>query len=268
MHEDVERLFDLSGRTALVTGGSSNLGWAASGILAAAGASVAISSRSLARAEKAAERLASRYGGESLALEIDHSHPASIESARDRLLSWRGSLDILVNNAGGGSGSSIARLFERDPKDMRTMLESNLLGPLLCCQVFAEPMVDRGRGKIINLGSIAGIVGRDRRVYEDTDMLGQPVDYAAAKGGIIAMTRDLAGYLGPMGVNVNAISPGGFERGQHAKFVAGYRDLTPLGRMGREPDDLTGAVLFLASAGSDYVHGHNLVVDGGFSVWK
>lgn len=268
MHEDVERLFDLSGRTALVTGGSSNLGWAASGILAAAGASVAISSRSLARAEKAAERLASRYGGESLALEIDHSHPASIESARDRLLSWRGSLDILVNNAGGGSGSSIARLFERDPKDMRTMLESNLLGPLLCCQVFAEPMVDRGRGKIINLGSIAGIVGRDRRVYEDTDMLGQPVDYAAAKGGIIAMTRDLAGYLGPMGVNVNAISPGGFERGQHAKFIAGYRDLTPLSRMGREPDDLTGAVLFLASAGSDYVHGHNLVVDGGFSVWK
>ena len=98
-------------------------------------------------------------------------------------------------------------------------------------------------------------------------MNGQPIDYAAAKAGIIGMTKDLAGLLSPMGICVNAISPGGFERGQPAGFIRDYSDRTPLGRMGRDGLDLKGAAVFLASAASDYVTGHNLVVDGGFSIW-
>jgi NAD(P)-dependent dehydrogenase (short-subunit alcohol dehydrogenase family) len=100
-------------------------------------------------------------------------------------------------------------------------------------------------------------------------MKGQPIDYAAAKAGIIGMTRDLAGLLSPMGVHVNCISPGGFDRGKlPAGFVKDYSDRTPLGRMGRDELDLRGATLFLASRASDYVTGHNLVVDGGFSIWQ
>ncbi len=268
MHDDIRRLFGLHDRVAMVTGGSGNLGWAAATILAAAGADVAISSRDRKRAEAACVELSRLYGVATLPLELDHTETSSVDAAVETFLQWRSRCDILINNAGGGSGISVASLFERDPTDIAAMLQSNLLGPLLCCRAFGRIMAERGEGRIINLASIAGVVGRDRRVYADTDMLGQPVDYAAAKGGVIAMTRDLAGYLGPMGVNVNAISPGGFARGQHRKFVEGYADRTPLGRMGREPDDMQGAVLFLASPASSYVHGHNLVVDGGFSTWK
>ena len=98
-------------------------------------------------------------------------------------------------------------------------------------------------------------------------MKGQPVEYAAAKAGVIGLTRDLAGLLSPMGVHVNAISPGGFARKLPEGFVRDYSDRTPLGRMGRDGVDLKGAVLFLAASASDYVTGQNLVVDGGFSIW-
>ena len=124
-------------------------------------------------------------------------------------------------------------------------------------------------GKIINIGSIAGIVGRDRRMYYDANKMEQPVDYAAAKGGVIALTRDLAAVMAPYGVNVNCISPGGFDKGDlPAEFVRLYGDRTALGRMGRMGIDIKGAALFLATAASDYVTGVNLAVDGGFSSWQ
>ena len=129
-------------------------------------------------------------------------------------------------------------------------------------------MSPRRAGKIINIASMAGLIGRDRRMYARNGMKGQPIDYAAAKAGVIGMTKDLAGLLSPMGICVNSISPGGFQRPDHPEgFVRDYSDRTPLGRMGRDGLDLKGAALFLASPASDYVTGHNLVVDGGFSLW-
>ena len=126
-----------------------------------------------------------------------------------------------------------------------------------------------GSGKIINIASVSGLVGRDRRVYARSQMKGQPVDYAAAKAGVIGLTRDLAGLLSPLGINVNAISPGGFARETLPKtFIRDYSNLTPMGRMGREDTDLKGAVVFLAAPASDYVTGVNLAVDGGFSIWR
>ncbi|MBA7583662.1 2-dehydro-3-deoxy-D-gluconate 5-dehydrogenase [subsurface metagenome] len=130
-------------------------------------------------------------------------------------------------------------------------------------------MAEQGSGKIINIASIAGLIGRDRRMYHRNQKEEQPIDYAAAKGGVIGMTRDLAGLLSPQGIHVNAISPGGFDKGELPEsFVKDYNSETMLDRMGRLGVDLKGAVLFLASPASDYVTGHNLVVDGGFSVWK
>ena len=129
-------------------------------------------------------------------------------------------------------------------------------------------MAERKSGKIINIASTAGFVGRDRRMYERYGMAGQPIDYAAAKGGVIGMTRDLAALLAPMGVYVNSISPGGFAREQPEGFIKDFADRVPLGRMGRDGVDLKGAILFLASPASDYVVGHDLVVDGGFSIWQ
>ena len=130
-------------------------------------------------------------------------------------------------------------------------------------------MKEQKSGKIINMGSIAGMVGRDRRMYYRANKMEQPVDYAAAKGGVIALTRDLAAVMAPYGVCVNCISPGGFDKGElPPEFVQFYSDRTPLGHMGRLGVDLNGAALFLATSASDYVTGINLAVDGGFSSWQ
>ena len=270
MNPEISKLFDLTGYVAVVTGGARNLGADAAAVLAAAGAHVAITSRELSTAHAATEQLAVRYGVEALPLVLDQTDFSSVGAAAEQAQAWKGRVDILVNNAGGGSGSSVARLFERDPADIERMITTNLTGMIFCCREFGRLMAMRKAGRIINLASIAGLVGRDRRMYARHGMNGQPVDYAAAKAGVIGLTRDLAGYLSPQGVNVNAISPGGFHgatRTVPESFVADYSDRTPLGRMGRDGVDLKGAILFLASAASDYVTGHNLVVDGGFSLW-
>lgn len=130
-------------------------------------------------------------------------------------------------------------------------------------------MVENKSGAIINIASIAGLVGRDRRDYAANGMPGQPVDYAAAKAGVLGLTRDMAALVAPHGVRVNAISPGGFVRSDMPEgFVGAYSNKTPLGRMGRDGQDIKGAILFLASSASSYVTGQNIVVDGGFSIFR
>lgn len=270
MHEEIEKLFDFSGKVALITGGARNLGFDAASVLAAAGCHVALTSREITAAEEAAARLGQTYGVETLPLALDQTDAAQVEEAVRLTVSRFGRIDILINNAGGGTpGSGTTTLIERDPEDIRALIDLNLTSVLYCCRAVGKVMAEQGSGKIISIASVAGMVGRDRRVYERSRMAAQPVDYAAAKAGVIAMTRDLAGYLSPLGICVNAISPGGFARDfLPAQFVAEYSDRTPLGRMGRDGVDLKGAILFLASPASDYVTGHNLVVDGGFSWWK
>lgn len=268
MHSELAAMFGLSGRVALVTGGASNLGHDAAAVLASAGCDVIVTSRSIERAKSAAARIARTYGVQTLPLALDHTDSAQVQDVVSRAARWQGHLDILVNNAGNGPTSGMG-LFDRRPQDVADMVAANLTGPLSCCREAAQVMVEQGNGKIINIASIAGMIGRDRRMYERHGMAGQPVDYGAAKGGVIAMTRDLAAMLSPKGIYVNAISPGGFARKQSPSgFVAEYADRTPLGHMGRDGIDLKGAVVFLASAASDYVTGHNLVVDGGFSIWR
>ena len=268
MHKEIDRLFDLHGQVALVIGGARNLGFDAASVLAAAGCDLAITSRFLDRARESAEKLQDSYGVEVLPLELDHTDFPSVSKIAQQAHRWKGRVDILVNNAGGGSGTGPCWLFERSPQDIVSLIETNLTGALYCCREIGAIMAEQDRGKIINIASIAGMIGRDRRMYERNKMAGQPVDYAAAKAGVIGMTRDLAAMLAPKGIYVNAISPGGFNRDLPEGFVHDYSDRTPQGRMGRDGIDLKGAILFLASSASDYVTGHNLVVDGGFSIWQ
>lgn len=267
-HAEIERLFTLRGKTAIVTGGARTLGWDAASVLAAAGCNVAITSRTAESAQASAERLAETYGVESIGMALDQTSHAQVLAMLETVLAWKPAVDILVNNAGGGSGSSPALLFERDIADIDELIRINLNGVLYCCREVGRHMTRNGSGKIINIASIAGMCGRDRRMYVNGKLKGQPVDYAAAKAGVIGMTMDLAGYMSPHGVCVNAISPGGFERGQPQEFIDLYSEATPLGRMGRDGIDLKGAILFLSSPASDYVTGQNLAVDGGFTIWK
>lgn len=261
--------FRLDGSVSIITGASQGLGWDAACTLAEAGSDIVITSRDIARAKEAAGELRSGYGCDVLALSLDQRDPDQVRKMAEDARSWKGRIDILVNNAGGGSGKGTCNLFERDPGDIVNLIHINLIGALFCCREVGRIMAAQGHGKIINIASVAGLVGRDRQMYYRNNKEEQPIDYAAAKAGIMGMTRDLAGLLSPRGIHVNAISPGGFDKGELPEgFVRDYSSATMLGRMGRIGVDLKGAVLFLASSASDYVTGHNLVVDGGFSVWK
>jgi NAD(P)-dependent dehydrogenase (short-subunit alcohol dehydrogenase family) len=268
MHKEIYQLFDLTKKVAFIVGGSRHLGYDMAEILAAARCDLVITSRDAQRAKAAAERLVDKYGIDVLPLELDHTEYEQVCLVASKAFQWKENIHILINNAGGGSGQGPRPLFERSPEDINSLIAKNLTGVLYCCKEVGKLMAKQGYGKIINIASIAGMIGRDRRMYHRSDMNEQPVDYAAAKAGVIGMTRDLAGYLSPMCINVNCISPGGFNRDLPDTFVKDYGDRTPLNRMGIDGQDIKGAVLFLASPASDYVTGHNLIVDGGFSLWK
>jgi len=261
--------FNLSGQVSIVTGGSMNLGFDMACALAQAGSNIVLTSRIYERAQFATEKINKTYGVETLPIEMDHCHHQQVENMASEVMNWKGHVNILINNAGGSSKKSEGNLFRRSPEAIKDLITINLTGPLFCCREIGRIMMGQGFGKIINVASVSGMIGRDRRIYRESGFNEQPVDYAAAKAGIIGMTKDLAGLLSPHGIHVNAISPGGFDKGTLPdRFIEKYSALTPLGRMGRIGYDLKGVILFLASSASDYITGHNVVVDGGFSVWK
>lgn len=262
-------MFDLTGKVALITGSARGLGRDMAETLAKNGASIIITSREEEKAVCAAEEIHQKYGVNTFGARLDVTDIADIERLYQLVSDKFQKVDILINNAGGGSGASKGNLFERNVEDIVSLINTNLVGVIFMCKIFGKGMIDNKGGKIINIGSIAGIVGRDRSIYHHAGMNEQPVDYAAAKGGIIALTRDLAGLMSPYGVQVNCISPGGFRSANLSDcFNDEYSQKTMLGRMGTYNRDLNGAALFLSSQASDYITGHNLVVDGGFSVWK
>lgn len=273
----IRELFDLSGQVAIVTGGNRNLGYDAAEALAEAGARVVVTSREGPRAEEAAARLAASTGVEAIGRPLEVTDEAAWAALVEETLAHFGRLDILVNNAGGRGVvygqpdpnlDFAANFLEgRSPAEWRRILDVNLTGVFLGCRAVAPAMKAARRGKIINIASIDGMVGRDLRVYENTGLSPTVPDYLAAKAGVINLTRAVAVVLAPFGINVNCISPGGFFRNQPQRFVENYSRLTPLGRMGRDGVDLKGAVLFCAAPASDYMVGHNLVIDGGFTAW-
>jgi gluconate 5-dehydrogenase len=268
----MKKIFDmlrLDGKVAIITGGQAGLGYDIACAFAEAGASLIITSRNAESAKAATERLAGEYGAEVMTCRMDQQHYAQVEAMAAAVMERFGRIDILVNNAGGGSGKSEGNLFARDPGQIKAMIDTNLTGMIFCCKAVGKYMMRQKSGKIINLGSVAGMCGRNRNMYRKTNKMEQPVDYSAAKGGVISVTRDLAGLMSPNGICVNCISPGGFDRGDLPQsFIDAYSEETPLGRMGKIGSDIKGPALLLASSAGDYITGHNLVVDGGFSIWK
>ena len=266
----ISQLFDLTGRVAMVTGGAQNLGLDMAEALGEAGADLAITSRDLPKCTDIAGALAEQTGRRVLPLELDILDADAVQDAFARVMEEFGRLDVLVNNAGGArlSGGGVTA-DERLPEDFDHVIRLNILGTFHCCREAVRIMKQQGSGSIVNVGSISGMVGRDRWVYEGSEeMVPNMSDYTAAKGGIIAYSRDLAAENGRHGVRVNCISPGGFERGQPEEFIRRYNAHVMLGRMGRDGTDLKGAVVYLASDASGYVTGQNLAVDGGFTAWS
>jgi NAD(P)-dependent dehydrogenase (short-subunit alcohol dehydrogenase family) len=265
----IQELFALTQKAALVTGGARNLGFDMATALAEAGADIAITSRTLEAAQQAAQRIAQDTGRKVVGLACDVRYEDQVENMVTAVLAEFGKIDILINNAGNVLSTPESKpLEQRLLTDWEFTVDVNMKGAFLCAKhVVAKFMKPARQGVIINIGSVAGMVGKDHRVYEGTTMGGVTIDYAAAKGGVINMTREMACWLAQYNIRVNCISPGGFWRGQPDRFHRQYNYLVPMGRMGQDGKEMKGAVVFLSSEASSYVTGINLPVDGGMTAW-
>ncbi len=258
----IPQLFNLTGRTALVTGGSGYLGTAIASALAEAGARVIIAGRTREKSQLAADRLGGPEVTRHTAVVIDHMDEASIESgfAAATLI---GNIDILFNNGHEHVADDWSTVtgtqFDRQLK--------NLTGYFLLARKVHGQAIERGApASIIMLGSMYGLVGSYPDAYEGL-VPASPAAYHALKGGVVHLTRHLAVYWAKDQVRVNCLSPGPFPSSTvNTELVSRLEKRSPMGRMGRA-EELQGAALFLASDASSYVTGHNLVVDGGWTAW-
>jgi len=260
---------DLTGRTALITGGAGHIGMAFGETLAEAGANIAILDRDESRVQSVAGGIAEKYAVQTIGMTMDLSNEEEVVAAPKRVAEELGSLDMLINCAAFVGTSNlkgwVVPFEEQSVETWRAAVETNLTAPFALIQAATPYLRESGHGSVINIGSTYGVVGPDMSLYDDTAM-GNPAAYGASKGGLIQLTRYLATVLGPDNIRVNCISPGGIARGQDEKFVARYEARTPLKRMGTE-EDMKGTILYLASDLSAYVTGQNLLVDGGWTAW-
>jgi NAD(P)-dependent dehydrogenase (short-subunit alcohol dehydrogenase family) len=253
-----KQLFDLTGRVAIITGGSIGLGRQMAEGLAEMGANLVLCARNAERCQEAAEEL-QQLGIKARSLACDVRNQISVRALVDATISQFGRIDILINNAGISWGAPVE---EMRLEDWNKVIETNLTGSFLCAQAVGRIMIRQGRGKIINIASVAGLGGAPAEL--------PAVGYHASKGGVIGLTKDLACKWAVHNIQVNAIAPGWFPTHMSSRVIERHRELflghIPMRRFGNE-HDLKGAAVFLASDASNYVTGHVLVVDGGQTAW-
>lgn len=253
---NTRQLFDLSGRVAIITGGSIGLGRQMAEGLGEMGADLVLCARKQEPCEQAAEEL-QQLGVKTLALACDVRNQGAIQQVVEATVSRFGRIDILINNAGTSWGAPVE---EMRLEHWNKVIETNLTGTFLFSQAVGKIMIAQRGGKIINIASVAGLRGSSPKF--------SAIGYSASKGGVIIFTKDLACKWGVHNIQVNAIAPGWFPTDMSEKVIERNKETllatVPLGRFGG-PHDLKGAAVFLASGASDFVTGHVLVVDGGQS---
>jgi NAD(P)-dependent dehydrogenase (short-subunit alcohol dehydrogenase family) len=247
--------FRLDGKVALVTGGARGLGRTMATALAQVGADIALSGRSVDACREAAEAITLATGRRVRGFAADVTKLADVERLATEVEAELGPVDILVNNAGINIRGPIQQLSEAD---WDAVVDTNLKGPFLCARTFGPRMVERGWGRVVNLASVLGTIALPGRT-----------PYCSSKAGVINLTRVLALEWAGTGVTANAICPGAFATEMNRTLLddpVKYKEFVaqiPMGRWG-ELEELTGAVVFLASPGASYVTGTSIVVDGGW----
>lgn len=260
-------LFSLDGKIAVVTGGLGQMGQVYTEGLAARGMRVAVFD------------VAAEPGGDGEGdvrrYRVDVTDRASIEDATAQVVAGWGVPDLLVNNAAldspPGAPPEEVGPFETYPEaSFDEVMDVNVKGVVFCCQAIGARMADAGRGSIVNVSSIYGMLSPQQAIYEfrrgGGETFFKPVAYAVSKSALLNLTRYLATYWAAKGVRVNTLTLGGIFNAQPQQFLDAYGERTPLGRMAN-PEEALGAVVYLASDASSYVTGANLVVDGGWSAW-
>jgi NAD(P)-dependent dehydrogenase (short-subunit alcohol dehydrogenase family) len=262
----LKELSSLRGRAVLVTGGAGHIGGAMCDAVAELGADVVVVDLSKEACERAAARLESSYGVRALPLAVDLSNMEAVRAVPGVVERELGRLDVLAHSAAlvctSGLQGWAVPFAQQGLEAWNAALGVNLTAPFVLSQAAAPLLAASGRGAIIAVASIYGMVGPDWRLYEGTPMA-NPAAYSASKGALLQLVRWLATTLGPK-IRANAITPGGVFRDTKEPFLSRYVSRVPLGRMATE-EDFKGATAFLASDLSAYVTGQNIVVDGGWT---
>ncbi|WCF09008.1 SDR family oxidoreductase [Paenibacillus thiaminolyticus] len=255
---NVRQLFDLTGKTAIVTGGGRGLGAQIAQGLAEAGANLVLCSRKEEACRETAARIERDTGVRCHAMACDVRRPDEVRRVAERTAEIYGRIDILVNNSGASWG---APAVEMPLEAWNKVMDINVTGTFLMSQAVGRMMIGQGGGTIINIASVAGLSGTDPQWLD-------AVGYSASKGAVIALTKDLAVKWGQHQIRVNAIAPGFFPTKMTREVLHHGSEqilrLTPLGRLGSD-SDLKGSAVFLASDASNYMTGAVLAVDGGMS---
>jgi NAD(P)-dependent dehydrogenase (short-subunit alcohol dehydrogenase family) len=266
--------FKLEGKTAVVTGGAGFLGSHFCSGLADAGANVAVVDINIEGAQHIATSITTQLGVRAVAFECDITLESSVQGMVEAVLAEFGEIHILHNNAAGKSNDLDAFFADFEDYDLaqwKEIMSTNLDGMFLVAKHVGKVMKEQQKGgSIIQTSSIYGVMAPDQRIYEGSYYLDRqinsPAIYSASKAGVIGLTKYLATYWAKEGIRVNAITPGGVESGQNDTFKKKYSNRIPLGRMS-QPEEMVGALIYLASDASSYVTGQNIIVDGGLNAW-
>lgn len=271
----ISEIFDLTGKTAVVTGAAGLLGRKFAEALAMAGAKVAMVDLAIDRLEEASKPLFEQFDGQIILLPCDITKEEQTTEVINKLAEDHG-VDILVNSAAidpkfdMGSvkdGETVGAFTSYSLENWKRSMDVNLTGTFIMTKAVCRHFEEKQSGVVINISSTYGISGPDQRIYESKDrgfQFFKPVDYSVTKAGMIGFTKALAAYYQGKDIRVNALSPGGTQNNNSKEFIENYSYRTILGRMA-VPEDYVGAIIFLCSDASAYMTGSNLVVDGGWT---
>jgi NAD(P)-dependent dehydrogenase (short-subunit alcohol dehydrogenase family) len=275
--QSLKEMFDLTGRTAVITGGAGLLGLKHGEAIARAGGTPILVDIAGDAAKERARQIGAQHGVAALGMRCDITQPLDVQALLQRVLDETGRVDILINNAANNpkaeasSDGTWSRLERFPLEQWEADVAVGLTGAFLCSQAFGTEMARRGTGVILNIASDLAIIAPDQRIYRqpgrsDDQQPVKPVSYSVVKTGLIGLTRYLATYWADKGVRVNAISLGGVYNAQPDEFVRKLTELVPMRRMAGV-DEYQGSIVFLCSDASSYMTGSNVVVDGGRTVW-